>query len=206
MCGAGCGILYEPGVPLEEISCPCGHGYWDVFQERFVSGDQIRAEEAPSKADYEKLVRQSFSPEEYIARMRAQYITHLNSCETKKAKEEDIRQKGGTVDTSTAERSARELGEIERGDFTSRGLSGGDRSISTSERAEQEETQKPTSARDAPSSSTRPQLPMGGAATAAFSDDLPSLSVVVGESYALPSQAEERRTATDDQRGGPSED
>ena len=206
MCGAGCGILYKSGVPLEEISCPCGHGYWDVFEERFVSGDQVRAEEAPSKAEYEKLVRQSFSPEEYVARMRAQYITHLNNCETKRAKEEDIRQKGGTVDTSTAERSARELEEIERGDFTSRGLSGGDRPISTSERSEQEETQKPTSARDAPSSSTQPQPTMGGAATAASSDDLPSFSAVEGESYALPSRAEERRTATDDQRGGLSKD
>lgn len=123
MCVSGCGLLYRPEMSLKEITCPCGRGYWDLFQARFVSGDQIRAGEAPPREDYEAQVKKEFKDaDQYEAQMRAQYITHFLDCDVKHGRDEELR-KAGHTDRSTYHRSIVEIQEILRGDFRSRGSS-----------------------------------------------------------------------------------
>jgi hypothetical protein len=119
MCSSSCGMLYQEGKPLKEITCPCGLGYWDIFRERFVSGDQIREGE-PSRREYEAKVRAKLKEPEFEARLRQQWIHHFLSCPTKLALDEKaIRE--GTGDTSSRRKAEAELREIARGDFKSRG-------------------------------------------------------------------------------------
>jgi hypothetical protein len=114
-------MLYKEGKPLKEITCPCGLGYWDIFQERFVSGDQIR-EGAPSRREYETKVKVNLKEGEFEARLREQWIHHFLSCKTKLAIDERaIRE--GRGDTSSRQKAEAELKEIARGDFKSRGRS-----------------------------------------------------------------------------------
>jgi hypothetical protein len=121
MCSSSCGLLYKEGKPLKEITCPCGLGYWDIFRERFVSGDQIREGEPP-RHEYEAKVRAKLKQGEFEARLREQWINHFFSCPTKLAQDEKaIRE--GTGDTSSRRKAEAELREIARGDFKSRGRS-----------------------------------------------------------------------------------
>src|SRR5438270_426341 len=80
MCVTACFQLYEPGMPLEKITCPCGHGYWNIFSEAFITGDRVRHGHAPSKGEYETRVQDQMSPDEYTAKLREQWIRHFGSC------------------------------------------------------------------------------------------------------------------------------
>jgi hypothetical protein len=121
MCLSSCGLLYEEGKPLEDITCPCGLGYWDIFRERFVSGDQIRRGEL-SQREYEAMVRANLKEDEFKARLRKQWIDHFFSCPKKLALDKQaIRE--GRGDTSSRRKAEAELREIARGDFKSRGKS-----------------------------------------------------------------------------------
>ena len=121
MCQSSCGWLYKEGKPLKDITCPCGLGYWDIFQERFVDGDQIR-EGARSRNEYEAEVKTSMKKGEFESRLREQWIRHFFRCPTKLALDEKaIRE--GTGDTSSRLKAEAELDEIARGDFKSRGRS-----------------------------------------------------------------------------------
>lgn len=121
MCLSSCGLLYEEGKPLEEITCPCGLGYWDIFRERFVSGDQIRRGEL-SRREYEAKVRATLDEDEFVATLRKQWIDHFFSCPTKLALDNRAIQEG-RGDTSSRRKAEAELREIARGDFKSRGKS-----------------------------------------------------------------------------------
>ena len=121
MCLSSCGLLYEEGKPLKEITCPCGLGYWDIFRERFISGDQIRRGEL-SRGEYEAKVRANLREGEFEATLRKQWIDHFFNCPTKLALDEKaIRE--GRGDTSSRRKAEAELREIARGDFKSRGKS-----------------------------------------------------------------------------------
>jgi len=120
MCGSGCGLLYKQGVPLEEVTCPCGHGYWDVFQERFVDGDQIRKGKAPPREKYEAKVKRELSTEEYTVKIRHQWIVHFLDCEIKRKLDKEAKQEGKN-DGSTLIRAMTELWEMSQGDYRSRG-------------------------------------------------------------------------------------
>ena len=121
MCQSSCGWLYKEGKPLKDITCPCGLGYWDVFKERFVSGDQIR-EGARSKDEYEAEVKATLEEGEFESRLREQWIRHFFKCPTKLDQDQKaIRE--GTGDTSSRLKAEAELEEIARGDFKSRGRS-----------------------------------------------------------------------------------
>jgi hypothetical protein len=121
MCQSSCGMLYKEGIPLKDITCPCGLGYWDVFKERFVSGDQIR-EGARSKDEYEAEVKATLKEGEFESRLRGQWIRHFFGCPKKLALDQKaIRE--GTGDTSSRLKAEAELEEIARGDFKSRGRS-----------------------------------------------------------------------------------
>ncbi|KIW34620.1 uncharacterized protein PV07_01390 [Cladophialophora immunda] len=121
MCGSGCGLLYEPDVPLEDITCPCGKGYWNVFEERFVDGDQVRRG-AAARRQYEARVRETLSAEEYTAKIRHQWIVHFLDCEIKRSMDDEAREKGVYSD-ATMRRALAELYEMSQGDYTSRGTS-----------------------------------------------------------------------------------
>jgi hypothetical protein len=121
MCQSSCGWLYKEGKPLKDITCPCGLGYWDVFKDRFVSGDQIR-EGARSKDEYEAEVKATLEEGEFESKLREQWIRHFFSCPKKLALDQEaIRE--GRGDTSSRLKAEAELEEIARGDFKSRGRS-----------------------------------------------------------------------------------
>ena len=122
MCYSSCFLLYAPDVPLEEITCPCGMGYWDVFTASFIDGNQIRSGKAISREKYQAKIRSKFSAEEYEARIRHQWIVHFLDCEIKR-RLDDQATTDGRNDGSTLRRAATELFEISQGDFTSRGKS-----------------------------------------------------------------------------------
>lgn len=124
---SGCGKLWRDDVVLEDLSCPCpeGYGYWDIFQERFVSNIRDRTFDTDGRAlpmeDLEAEKKQDMSPEKFQASIRAQFIIHCLSC--------GIRQRidnGAAVaafDTRGLLRALAELLEIAEGDYTSQGRS-----------------------------------------------------------------------------------
>ena len=120
MCVTACFQLYEPGKPLQEITCPCGHGYWDIFSETFVTGDRVRDGHAPSKREYEAKVMDRMSPDEYEAKLREQWIRHFGSCPTHRATGRTAAQQGQR-NRDCSSRAQTELEQIRRGDFVSKG-------------------------------------------------------------------------------------
>lgn len=110
-------MLYEEGMELKDVTCPCGCGYWDVFSEAFISGDQVRDGKESSRAAYEAKVKATLSPQEYEARLRRQFIEHFLDCEYKRKLDES----DPANDGSTRRRAEAEVREIDDGDFTSRG-------------------------------------------------------------------------------------
>jgi hypothetical protein len=122
MCYESCFLLYKEGVRLESVTCPCGRGYWDVFQSAFTDGEKIRSGNAPSRKDYEAKVRNELSAKEYRTRIRHQWIVHFLDCEIKRKLDKKATTEGRN-DGSTLRRATNELSEILRGDFDSRGLS-----------------------------------------------------------------------------------
>ena len=110
-------MLYEEGMELRDVTCPCGCGYWDAFSEAFVSGDQIRHGKAPPRTDYEARVKAKTNPEEYEAMLRKQFIKHFLDCDKKRKLDES----DPSNDGSTRRRAEAELREISNGDFRSRG-------------------------------------------------------------------------------------
>ena len=52
-----CGLKFEPGQPIWAWTCPCGKGYWDGVNNKFITGAKVRNGEAPSRADYEAHLR-----------------------------------------------------------------------------------------------------------------------------------------------------
>ena len=121
MCGSGCGLLYSPNVPLEDVTCPCGKGYWDVFDERFVDGDQIRRGSA-SRKEYEAKVRRTLSAERYTAKIRHQWIIHFLDCEIKTRMDKEAKREG-RPSGNTMVLALTELYEMSQGDYKSRGTS-----------------------------------------------------------------------------------
>ena len=121
MCLSSCGMLYK-AKPLKDITCPCGLGYWDIFQESFVTGDQVR-EGAPPRHQYEAKVKAKLKEGELDSRLREQWIRHFFKCKTKLALDEEAL-RNGTGDPSSRLLAQAELEEIARGDFRSRGSTG----------------------------------------------------------------------------------
>ena len=109
-------MLYEVGVNLKDLTCPCGCGFWDCFEKAFVTGDQVRHGKGASRAAHEARVRAEFSPEEYKARLREQFIVHFLKCEKQKQTAAN-----SVKGASTVRRASAELSEIRKGDFTSQG-------------------------------------------------------------------------------------
>jgi hypothetical protein len=120
MCVTACFQLYEPGKPLQEITCPCGHGYWDAFSETFVTGDRVRDGHAPSKQEYEAKLKDRLSPDEYEAKLREQWIRHFRSCPTHLRTGRAAAQQGRR-NRDCSGRAQTELEQIQRGDFVSKG-------------------------------------------------------------------------------------
>jgi hypothetical protein len=120
MCVTACFQLYEPGKPLQEITCPCGHGYWDIFSETFITGDCVRHGHAPSKREYEAKVKDQMSPDEYKAKLRGQWIRHFGSCPTHLETGRATAQQGRR-NRDCSSRAQTELEQIRRGDFVSKG-------------------------------------------------------------------------------------
>lgn len=120
MCVTACFQLYEPGKPLQEITCPCGHGYWDIFSETFVTGDRVRAGHAPSKQEYEAKLKDRLSPDEYEAKLREQWIRHFGSCSTH-LRTGRVAAQQGRRNRDCSSRAQTELEQIRRGDFVSKG-------------------------------------------------------------------------------------
>jgi hypothetical protein len=58
VCHNNCGAVYREGARLEEITCRCGFGYYDVRQKKFVEGSLVREGRAPSREQYVAHVRQ----------------------------------------------------------------------------------------------------------------------------------------------------
>src|SRR5271169_2856497 len=56
-CPTNCGPVHKEGATLEEITCPCGYGYYDKW-EKFINGSLVREGKAPSRAEYVAHVRQ----------------------------------------------------------------------------------------------------------------------------------------------------
>jgi hypothetical protein len=50
-CHNNCGAVYVDGAKKEEITCPCGFGYYDRNGE-FVPGSLVRAGKKPTRAEY----------------------------------------------------------------------------------------------------------------------------------------------------------
>lgn len=122
MCIDGCGMLYDPGVPLENVSCKCGQGYWDVFAASFVPGEAVRKGKAPPRKEYEARKRRELSDEEFEARIRHQWIIHFLDCVVKTRWDQKAAREGRN-DGTTRRRALTELDEIIRGDYKSRGTS-----------------------------------------------------------------------------------
>jgi hypothetical protein len=57
-------MLYKDGMKLKDVTCPCKTGYWDIFREAFIPGDQVREGRAPSRAVYEARVKADLSDQE----------------------------------------------------------------------------------------------------------------------------------------------
>ena len=51
MCPSSCRAVFIPGVPLEEITCPCGHGYF-TQNNQWISGRRVRNGLEPSREEY----------------------------------------------------------------------------------------------------------------------------------------------------------
>lgn len=48
-CPDWCGPVHVTGVRKEDITCPCGYGYYSKRTGEFISGDLVRAGKAPPK-------------------------------------------------------------------------------------------------------------------------------------------------------------
>jgi len=124
MCVSSCGGLFEVGKPLDEVTCPCKCGYWDVWKVAFVDGDKIRAGQAPPREDYVRKVKEKLSPEEYESRIRVQgWIRHFLMCKTKRELDDRITREGKN-DGSSIRKALTEWWEFEHGDYQSHGTSG----------------------------------------------------------------------------------
>lgn len=55
--GSGCGAVYKGQQRLDEVTCPCGYGYYDQLQHVFVPGSLVRGRQAPSREEYEAHVQ-----------------------------------------------------------------------------------------------------------------------------------------------------
>lgn len=122
MCVSSCGGIFTDGVRLEKVTCPCGHGYWDIWKAAFVSGDEIRAKKAPPKEEYVARVERAFSPEEYEAKIMQQYVCHFLECKKKRALDDKATREGKN-DGSTLRPALTFLWEYDRRDFKSKGTS-----------------------------------------------------------------------------------
>lgn len=122
MCSSSCGFLYKPGQPLQEVTCPCGRGYWDVWKVAFVTGDMIRSGHAPPKEEHVAEVKKKLSPERYEAEIRLQYIRHFLDCAIKRALDDKVTDEGNNDGTSL-HRAIAEWSEITNGDYKSKGTS-----------------------------------------------------------------------------------
>lgn len=109
-------------MQLDEVTCPCGLGYWNVWKAAFVSGDEIRAGQAPPKEEYVAKVRAELSHEEYEAYIRQQYIRHFLGCKVKRSRDDQVTREGRN-DGSSLRRAITEWWEFTGGDFRSRGTS-----------------------------------------------------------------------------------
>jgi hypothetical protein len=122
MCVSSCGGIFTDDVQLDKVTCPCGRGYWDIWRAAFVSGDEIRAKKAPPKEEYVARVKANFSPEEYEATIKQQYICHFLDCKEKRVLDDKATREGSN-DGSTLRRALTYTWEFERRDFKSNGTS-----------------------------------------------------------------------------------
>jgi hypothetical protein len=109
-------------VRLDQVKCPCGHGYWDVWRAAFVTGDMVRNGSAPPKEDYVARVQANLSKTKYEAKIRRQYIEHFLGCEIKRADDDKVTREGKN-DGSSLRRAITEWWEYESGDYGSKGTS-----------------------------------------------------------------------------------
>jgi hypothetical protein len=75
--GADCGGQITSSVQsLDEITCPCGYGYYNKVDHRFVPGSLVRSGQAPSRADYVTHVRQCLKQEKGAPVLGVAYVGH----------------------------------------------------------------------------------------------------------------------------------
>lgn len=123
--GSGCGVLYNEGITTEDLKCPCGYEYWDIFQERFVPFRQQSFDgtgRAMPLKNHEEKIKTEKESSEFESSMRAQFITHCISCGIKRRL--DNAETDAGFDEQNFLRAMCELLEIAKGDFESRGRSG----------------------------------------------------------------------------------
>lgn len=120
---AACGIFWQKDVPLQKLSCPCGHQYWDFFQERFVNNGRDRRFDTNGRALPTKIqeaeVKANMSPEAFEASIRAQFIVHCLGCGIRRRIDDGEAEAG--FDNPSFLRAMAELQEIANGNYTSRG-------------------------------------------------------------------------------------
>jgi hypothetical protein len=143
MCTSSCGGLFTRGVRLDEVTCPCGRGYWNVFRAIFITGDMIRDGIAPPREQYEAKIQAELPSDIYEAKIREQdearikaelpsdkfeakirqgFIRHFLSCKVKRARDDEVT-KAGKNDGSSLRRAITEWWEYEKGDYESKGTS-----------------------------------------------------------------------------------
>ena len=109
-------------MSLKKVTCPCGRGFWNVFDEVFVPGDRAAQPGAKSRREYEAQVKSELKADRYEAMLREQFIRHFLKCETGRAVEAKEAQ-AGRSNTLAKRLGQAELEEIKRRDFSSHGSS-----------------------------------------------------------------------------------
>ncbi|KAJ9651240.1 hypothetical protein H2198_009469 [Neophaeococcomyces mojaviensis] len=86
MCPSNCKIRYTADTPLDQITCTCGFGYWNVLQAQFISGTDVREGKAEARETYEQRLKEQIpDPQEREAKLRAQLESHLRGCAAQQA-------------------------------------------------------------------------------------------------------------------------
>ena len=94
---SGCIMLpfFEGLIPLKNVSCPCGTGYWNIFREEFINGERVRNGEEDKRSVYEAKTN-ILGAEEVEARLRDQFVEHFSLCpNTASFNMDDLAQENG---------------------------------------------------------------------------------------------------------------
>lgn len=130
---SGCVKLWRDNVALQDLTCPCGHTYWDNFQERFIRNIAHRTFDRDGRAlsmePQEARLKRKMASEKFEASIRAQFIIHCLGCGIRRRMDDG--EAGAGFDDAGLLRALAELQEVANGDYTSRGSSTTFQEVST---------------------------------------------------------------------------